>query len=81
MAKKMIGRWERDPIYRTSIYYCRECDTCGDKIYLSEYQAQQFVNNVWLHHETIWTIIKRKLPKVKVEWGRGDEKVLTRVLE
>ena len=79
MAHKKIGCWERDPITRQSIFFCTYCATCKDKIYLSKYQAQEFLDNtaIWLDKRNIWQIILKKLtyklPKIRIVIERGGD--------
>lgn len=72
MAKKSIGRWERDPVHGGAIYFATYCGECKEKVYLSAFQAQEFVDAVsWsLNRQSLWTIIKKRifarLPKIRI---------------
>lgn len=75
-AKKTIGAWERDPISRQNIYFVTYCATCGDKIYVTDWQLQQLIDNTYFHHSKFWVIIrnmvKMRVPKVHLEWGNSE---------
>lgn len=81
MSKKTIGKWERDPVHGGSIYFATYCGECKEKVYLSQFQAQQFIDKVSLslQGKSLWAIIRERvgewLPKfrVKIEWGDPSE--------
>lgn len=79
MAKKTIGKWERDPVTKQAIYFVNYCATCKDKVFLSAFQAQQFINEIgWsIERQSFWAIIKNKLLikiprfKISIEYGKA----------
>lgn len=87
MANKTIGRsyflTKEDDHERGHYYFAsyHECKNCGkkDHIYLTEYQAQDFVYYAtpYLDRRSFWSKIKEKIPHIKltVEKGSAKEKL------